>query len=92
MVMDLFPGCHGAMHRTDTLDYVIVTQGEIEMQLDDGSVVLRAGDVLVQQGTVHGWINRTDKHARMAIVLVDAVPLGDGFPPARAHGYHPPTH
>jgi naringenin degradation protein FdeH len=90
MVMDLFPGCRGAMHRTDTLDYVIVMEGEVEMQLDDSSVVLRAGDILVQQGTVHAWTNPTDKHARLAIVLVDAQPLGDGFPPARSHGYHQP--
>jgi hypothetical protein len=46
MVMDLFPGCQGAMHRTDTLDYVIALEGEIEMLLDDSSVTLRAGDIL----------------------------------------------
>jgi naringenin degradation protein FdeH len=90
MVMDLFPGCRGAMHRTDTLDYVIVMEGEVEMQLDDSSVVLRAGDILVQQGTIHAWTNPTDRHARLAVVLVDAQPLGDGFPPARSHGYHQP--
>ena len=90
MVMDLFPGCRGAMHRTDTLDYVIVMEGEVEMLLDDSSVVLRAGDILVQQGTIHAWTNPTDKHARLAIVLIDAQPLGDGFPPARSHGYHQP--
>lgn len=83
MIMDLFPGCQGAMHRTDTLDYVIAIEGEVEMLLGGSSVVLRAGDVLVQQGTIHAWTNRTDKHARLAIVLVDAEPLGDGFPPAR---------
>ena len=88
MVMDLFPGCRGAMHRTDTLDYVIALEGEIEMLLDGSSVTLRAGDILVQQGTIHAWTNRTDRHARLAIVLVDAIPLGDGFPPARQHGYH----
>lgn len=90
MVMDLFPGCEGTMHRTDTLDYVIALEGEIEMLLEESSVKLRAGDILVQQGTIHAWANRTDKHARLAIVLVDAVPLGDGFPPARQHGYHQP--
>jgi len=90
MIMDLLPGCQGAMHRTDTLDYVIAVEGEVEMLLDGSSVVLRAGDVLVQQGTIHAWTNRTDKHARLAIVLVDARPLGEGFPPARAHGHHRP--
>lgn len=83
MIMDLLPGCQGAMHRTDTLDYVVVMEGEVEMRLDTGTLVLRAGDVLVQQGTVHAWLNRTDRQARMAIVLVEAEPLGEGFPPAR---------
>jgi quercetin dioxygenase-like cupin family protein len=85
MIMDLFPGCEGAMHRTDTLDYVVVIEGEVEMKLENSSVVLRAGDVLVQQATNHAWVNRTDKHARLAIVLVDGSPLGEGFAPAR-HG------
>jgi len=91
MVMDLFPGCRGAMHRTNTLDYVIVIEGEVEMLLDDSSVVLRAGDILVQQGTIHAWTNPTEKHARLAIVLIDGQPLGDGFPPVRSHGYHQPN-
>jgi quercetin dioxygenase-like cupin family protein len=90
MVMDLFPGCHGALHRTDTLDYVIVLEGEVEMLLDESSVTLRAGDILIQQGTIHAWTNRTESHARLAIVLVDAKPLGAGFPQARPHGHHPP--
>jgi quercetin dioxygenase-like cupin family protein len=91
MIMDLFPGAHGAMHRTDTLDYVIAIEGEVEMLLEDSSVTLRAGDVLVQQGTIHAWTNRTDRHARLAIVLVDAQPLGDGYPPARSRGHHAPA-
>jgi quercetin dioxygenase-like cupin family protein len=80
------------MHRTDTLDYVIVLDGDVEMLMDDSSVVLHAGDILVQQGTIHAWTNPTQKHARMAIVLIDAEPLGDGYPPARAHGHHPTSH
>jgi quercetin dioxygenase-like cupin family protein len=90
MVMDLFPGCQGAMHRTDTLDYVIALEGEVEMVLDNSSVTLRAGDILIQQGTIHAWTNRTGKHARLAIVLVDAKPLGAEFPKARPHGHHVP--
>jgi quercetin dioxygenase-like cupin family protein len=89
MIMDLFPGCQGAMHRTDTVDYVMVMEGEVEMRMDDSRVLLKAGDVLVQQGTNHAWTNPTDKHARLAIVLVDAQPLGEGFPPARAGGHQP---
>ena len=73
------------MHRTDTLDYVVLIEGEVEMKLENSSVVLKAGDVLVQQATNHAWVNRTDKHARLAIVLVDGSPLGIPPPPAR-HG------
>lgn len=83
MIMDLAPGSEGAMHRTDTLDYVVALEGEIEMRMDESTVRLAAGDVLVQQGTSHAWRNPTDRHARLAIVLIDAEPLGEGFPPAR---------
>jgi quercetin dioxygenase-like cupin family protein len=83
MIMDLMPGCEGAMHRTDTLDYVAVLEGEVEMRLETSTITLRQGEVLVQQGTAHAWLNRSDKPARMAIVLIEAEPLGEGFPPGR---------
>jgi mannose-6-phosphate isomerase-like protein (cupin superfamily) len=63
---------HPGMHRTQTLDYAIVLAGEIYAVLDEGEVLLRAGDVLVQQGTNHAWSNRTDKPATIAFVLIDA--------------------
>ncbi|HXP92359.1 MAG TPA: cupin domain-containing protein [Candidatus Binatia bacterium] len=81
-IIDYAPGARGSMHRTETIDYVIVLGGEIEMELDDSRVVLRAGDVLVQRGTNHAWINRNDAPARVAFVLVDAQPLGIGNPRA----------
>jgi hypothetical protein len=62
------------------IDYVIVLEGEIEMDMDDSTVKLRAGDVMVQRGTNHAWANRSDKRARVAFVLIDAVPLGIGHP------------
>jgi len=68
------------MHRTETIDYVIVLAGELEMQMDDSTVNLRAGDVLVQRGTNHAWINRGTEPARVAFILVDAEPLGIGHP------------
>lgn len=71
------------MHRTETLDYVIVLSGEVEMDLDDSTVKLSAGDVMVQRGTNHAWINRSSTPARIAFVLVDAVPLGIGHPVVR---------
>jgi mannose-6-phosphate isomerase-like protein (cupin superfamily) len=68
------------MHRTETIDYVIVLEGEIEMDMDQSSVKLKAGDVMVQRGTNHAWANRSNKRARVAFVLLDAEPLGIGKP------------
>jgi uncharacterized cupin superfamily protein len=68
------------MHRTETIDYVIVIEGEIDMDMDDSTVKLKAGDIMVQRGTNHAWANRSSKHARVAFVLVDAKPLGIGKP------------
>jgi quercetin dioxygenase-like cupin family protein len=64
-------GRHPLMHRTETIDYAIVLEGEITMVLDTEDVVLRAGDVLVQCGTNHAWSNRSDKPAVVAFVLID---------------------
>ncbi len=77
-VNDIPPGRSGPMHRTETIDYVIVLAGELEMQMDDSTVKLKAGDVLVQRGTNHAWINRGAKPARVAFILIDAKPLGIG--------------
>src|SRR5438552_2277205 len=70
-VIDFPPGNHPHMHRTETIDYVIVIDGEIEMDMDDSTVTLKAGDILVQRGTNHAWANRSGKNARVAFVLVD---------------------
>jgi mannose-6-phosphate isomerase-like protein (cupin superfamily) len=63
---------HPGMHRTRSIDYAIVMEGEIDMLLDDSEVHLKAGDVLVQQGTNHAWVNRGDKPCIVAFVLMDA--------------------
>ena len=63
---------HPFMHRTRSLDYAIILSGEITMLLDDSEVHLKAGDVLIQQGTNHAWINRGTQPCRIAFVLVDA--------------------
>jgi hypothetical protein len=63
---------HAAMHRTRSVDYAIVIEGGIDMLLDDSEVHLEAGDVLVQQGTNHAWVNRGARTCRMAFVLIDA--------------------
>ena len=79
-VIDFPPGNRGRMHRTETIDYVIVIAGEIDMDMDRTTVHLKAGDVMVQRGTNHAWINRGTAPARLAFVLIDAVPLGIGHP------------
>jgi len=79
-VIDFPPGNHPHMHRTETVDYVIVIEGEIEMDMDDSTVKLKQGDIMIQRGTNHAWANRSDKRARVAFVLVDAEPLGIGNP------------
>jgi mannose-6-phosphate isomerase-like protein (cupin superfamily) len=66
------PPRHPFMHRTRTVDYALVLSGEIDMLLDDSEIHLKAGDVLVQQGTNHAWINRGKEVCRIAFVLVDA--------------------
>ncbi len=63
---------HPGMHRTRSIDYAVVLSGEIDMLLDDSEVHLKAGDVLVQQGTVHAWVNNGSEPCRIAFVLIDA--------------------
>lgn len=65
-------GRRTVMHRTKTLDYAVVIEGEIVLILDDSEVVLRKGDVSVQRGTDHAWENRTDQDALMAFFHIDA--------------------
>ncbi len=64
-------GRHPFMHRTRTIDYAVVLEGEITMLLDDEDVVLKTGDVVIQRGTNHAWSNRSDKPVRMLYVLID---------------------
>lgn len=76
-INDYPAGMPGRMHRTDTLDIVFVMAGGIDMELDDGATVhLDTGDVLVQQGTNHSWLNRGSETCRLAIALLDARPGG----------------
>lgn len=63
---------HPGMHKTDTIDYAVVLSGEIYAVMEEGEVLLRAGDCLIQRGTSHAWSNRTDEPCRIAFVLVDA--------------------
>jgi uncharacterized cupin superfamily protein len=63
---------HATMHGTRSIDYAIVISGEIDMLLDDSEVHLEAGDLLVQRGTNHAWVNRGRESCRVAFVLIDA--------------------
>jgi quercetin dioxygenase-like cupin family protein len=62
---------HPLMHRTQTLDYGIVLEGELTLVLDRGETTVRAGDIIIQRGTNHAWANRSDKNCRVAFVLID---------------------
>lgn len=63
---------HPGMHKTQTVDYAILLEGEIVALMDEGELVMRAGDVLIQRGTMHAWSNRSGRPAKMAFVLIDA--------------------
>ena len=59
------------MHRTQTVDYAVILDGELTMILDEGDVVLKQGDIVVQRGTSHSWANRSDKPCKILFVLID---------------------
>ncbi len=62
---------HPGMHRTDTLDYVLVLSGQCTLVLDAADVELRQGDCIVQRATSHAWVNRSDAPCLLAVVLID---------------------
>ncbi len=78
-VLEIQPGnAFDGLHRTDTVDYVICMEGTLDMDLDDSCVTLNPGDVMVQRGTNHAWVNRGKVPARIAVVLVDGRPKRAG--------------
>jgi quercetin dioxygenase-like cupin family protein len=77
-VVEFAPGVAPGIHRTDSIDYALVMSGEIDMELDDSVVHLKAGDVLVQRGTIHNWVNRGTQPCVIAFVLIDAKPVEVG--------------
>jgi mannose-6-phosphate isomerase-like protein (cupin superfamily) len=64
-------GRHASFHRTQSVDYGIVLDGEITLMVDDGETTLYPGDICIQRGTNHGWINRGNKPCRIAFILID---------------------
>jgi quercetin dioxygenase-like cupin family protein len=86
-VINFAPGVQARNHRTDSIDYLVVISGEIDMELDDGaSVHIKAGDVLVQRGTIHNWVNKGTEPCIVAVVLVAAKPVTAGGEVLNAHG------
>ena len=81
------PGVVPRNHRTDSIDYAVVVSGEIDMELDDKVVVkLKAGDALVQRGTIHNWVNRGTEDCVIAFVLISAKPATAAGKPLNAVG------
>jgi quercetin dioxygenase-like cupin family protein len=86
-VIEFSPAAAPRIHRTDSIDYAVVITGEIDMELDGGKEVhLQAGDILVQRGTIHNWVNRGDRPCIMAFVLIDAKPVTVDGRTLRAEG------
>jgi quercetin dioxygenase-like cupin family protein len=78
-ILELQPGNTPRIHRTDSLDYAVIMKGEIDMELETGDIThLKAGDVIVQRGTVHNWINRGTEPCVIAFVLIAAKPVEVG--------------
>jgi quercetin dioxygenase-like cupin family protein len=74
-VIEYGPGVAPRHHRTESIDYAVVLSGEIDMEIDGSTVHLRQGDVLVQRGTIHNWVNRGTAPCVIAFVLIAAAPV-----------------
>ena len=86
-ILHFAPGLERRMHRTDSIDYLIVMEGEIDMELDDGVMVhIKRGDVMVQRGTIHNWINRGTEPCVLAVILIHADPVVAGGKLLNAEG------
>ena len=85
-VVQFNPGVSPRNHRTDSIDYAVVMSGEIDMDIDGAVVHLKAGDVLVQRGTIHNWVNRGAEPCVIAFVLIDAKPVAVGGKVLHAEG------
>jgi quercetin dioxygenase-like cupin family protein len=77
-VVEFSPGVQSRNHRTDSIDYAIIMSGEIDMEMDGTMIHLKAGDVLVQRGTIHNWINTGSAPCVIAFALIDAKPVSAG--------------
>ena len=85
-VVSFGPGVSPRNHRTDSIDYAAVISGEIDMELDGTSVHLKAGDGLVQRGTIHNWVNEGTAPCVIAFAQVAAKPVTAGGKVLKARG------
>jgi quercetin dioxygenase-like cupin family protein len=85
-ILELAPGVSPRDHRTDSIDYAVIMSGEVDMELDDTTIHLKAGDVLVQRGTIHNWVNRGTAPCVIAFVLIAAKPVTAGGKVLNAQG------
>ena len=74
-IMRLMPGVAPRRHRTSSIDYLVVLSGAVTMELDGCKVDLKAGDLLVQRGTIHNWVNNGTEPCVMAVILIEAKPV-----------------
>jgi quercetin dioxygenase-like cupin family protein len=88
-ITEFAPGAPKFMHRTETVDYAILLSGECDLELDDGVTVhMTQGDVVVQRGTMHAWVNNGTQPCVFAFILIDADPVSAG---GQSLGTHYPT-
>lgn len=80
---------HPLMHRTESIDYGVVIEGEMTLVLDDSEVLLKPGSVVVQRGTNHAWANRSGKPCRMLFILIDGSYAPDIAAALPKHGVAP---
>ena len=85
-IVSFAPGVAPRNHRTSSIDYAVVMSGEIDMVLDIGTVTLKAGDVLVQRGTIHDWVNNGDIPCVIAFTLITAKLVAIDGKPLPAQG------
>ena len=85
-VVEFSPGVQARNHRTDSIDYAIIMSGEIDMEMDGTMIHLKAGDVLVQRGTIHNWINSGTAPCVIVFALIDAKPVTAGSTVLKAVG------
>ena len=89
-ITEFQPGAPKFMHRTETLDYALLLSGECDLELDSGEVVhMKPGDLVVQRGTMHAWVNNGTVPCVFAFILIDAEPVEAG---GQALTTHYPAH